>query len=69
MSVKDTVPYNLNDNKWHSITVGRPSKYKHTLLVDDQHLASASTKGDNLHLDLDGILFLGKCLSLSLFLP
>lgn len=68
VSVRDTAPYNLNDNKWHSVTVGRPGKYKHTLLIDDQHLATANTKGDdsNLHLDLDGILFLGKNISVIL---
>ena len=27
----------------------------------DGHFAMASTRGDNYHLDLDGILFLGTC--------
>ena len=35
------------------------SRYRHTLMVDG-HFAMASTRGDNYHLDLDGILFLGK---------
>ena len=33
-------------------------RYRHTLMVDG-HFAMASTRGDNYHLDLDGILFLG----------
>ncbi len=59
ISIKDNAPKALNDNEWHSVTIGRPSKYKHTLLVDS-HLAAANSRGENLHLDLDGILFLGK---------
>ena len=31
---------------------------RHTLMVDG-HIATASNRGDNYHLDLDGILFLG----------
>ena len=59
ISIKDNCPHHLNDNEWHSVTVGRPSKFRHTLLVDS-HLAAANSRGDNnLHLDLDGILFLG----------
>ena len=27
----------------------------------DGHIATATTRGDNYHLDLDGILYLGKC--------
>ena len=37
----------------------RPSKYKHNLLVD-HHLSSANSRGDDIHLDLNGILFLGE---------
>ena len=49
-----------DSNRWHSVSIGRPSRYTHTLLVDEQHLATANIKGPNLHLDLDGILFLGS---------
>ncbi len=49
---------NLSDNKWHTVIIGRPSRYRHTLMVDG-HIATATTRGDNYHLDLDGILFLG----------
>ena len=56
--IKDRSPEPLNDNKWHTVQIGRPSKYKHNLLVD-HHLASQSSRGEDVHLDLDGILFLG----------
>ncbi len=59
VSVRDRSPEPLNDDRWHSVSLGRPSRFSHTLLVDEQHLATANTRGDNLHLDLDGILFLG----------
>jgi hypothetical protein len=50
------------DNKWHWVVIGRPSRYRHTLMVDG-HLATATTRGDNYHLDLDGILHLGNSFS------
>ena len=53
----------LSDNKWHTVIIGRPTRYSHTLMVDG-HIATATTRGDNYHLDLDGILYLGN-LSLS----
>ncbi len=59
ITIKDNAGGTLSDNKWHRVSIGRPSRYKHTLMVDG-HVASASTRGDNFHLDLDGILFLGK---------
>ena len=43
ISIKDNCPYNLNDNQWHTVTVGRPSNYKHTLLVDT-HLSAANSR-------------------------
>ena len=42
ISIKDNCPHNLNDNQWHSVTVGRPTKFKHTLLVDS-HLAASNS--------------------------
>ncbi len=59
ISIKDNAPGDtLADNKWHRVIIGRPSRYKHTLMVDG-HLSTSRTSGDNYHLDLDGILFLG----------
>ena len=69
----------LNDNKWHTVSVARPSQKRHTLLIDEEFLAQAEVKvpkyqhssgglaglvhienEEDLHLDLDGILFLGE---------
>ncbi|XP_071747001.1 neurexin 1 isoform X2 [Lepeophtheirus salmonis] len=58
LRIKDNVQGSLSDNEWHKVVIGRPSRYRHTLMVDG-HIASSSTRGDNYHLDLDGILFLG----------
>lgn len=64
VSLRDAAPSALNDNKWHSVAVGRQHQGgqggQHTLLVDDRHLSKASSVGREMHLDLDGILFLGK---------
>ena len=56
----------LNDNRWHSVTLGRPWLYEHTMLVDDEQHSSqlspvsgSSNAPINLHLDLDGLLFVG----------
>ena len=43
ISIKDNCPYVLNDNQWHTVTVGRPSNYKHTLLVDS-HLSAENSR-------------------------
>ncbi|KAJ6218579.1 hypothetical protein RDWZM_009736 [Blomia tropicalis] len=51
----------LNDNHWHTVTLGRPSLYQHTMLIDDTLMTtSTSTNANrNLHLDLDGLLYFG----------
>ena len=59
INIKNNAAESLADNKWHWVVIGRPSRYRHTLMVDG-HLATATTRGDNYHLDLDGILHLGK---------
>ena len=59
IAIKDNSPKSLSDNQWHSVSIGRPTKEKHTLMVDE-HLAVAKSTGDNIYLDLDGILFLGN---------
>ena len=56
--IKDNSTEALNDNKWHTIHIGRPFKHYHNLVVDHQ-LATKPTQGGDVHLDLDGILFLG----------
>lgn len=38
--------------------LGRPSVKQHTLMVDDM-IATVGSTGSNVHLDLDGLLYLG----------
>ena len=63
INIRDTSIVNVSDNKWHEVSIGRPSRYRHTLMVDG-HITEQNTQGDNYHLDLDGILFLGNFSSL-----
>lgn len=56
--VRSNTRTTLNDNRWHAITIGRPSLRQHTLMVDDM-LATVASTGLNVHLDLEGLLFLG----------
>ena len=59
ITLKDNCTEALNDNKWHTIHIGRPSKNEHNLVVD--HLvATKRIRGGDTTLDLDGILFLGR---------
>ena len=58
IQVRDNTGMSLSDNKWHQVVIGRPSRYKHTMMVDG-HIAETTTRGDNYHLDLDGIMYLG----------
>ncbi|XP_044728406.1 neurexin-1 isoform X1 [Chrysoperla carnea] len=55
---QDNSPKPLNDNRWHSVNIRRPSSKQHTLLVDDI-LTVTESPGINEHIDLDGILYLG----------
>ncbi|XP_065280830.2 neurexin 1 isoform X2 [Dermacentor albipictus] len=48
----------LNDNRWHAVTLGRSSLRQHSLVVDDR-VATVSSPGANVHLDLEGLLYLG----------
>nr|CAD7425077.1 unnamed protein product [Timema monikensis] len=56
--VRDNARNSLNDNKWHAVTIGRPSPKQHTLMVDD-NFAIVTSLGTNENLDLAGILYLG----------
>lgn len=56
--VRDNTRASLNDNKWHTVTVGRPSPKQHTLMVDDT-FSTVTSLGTNEKLDLAGILYLG----------
>jgi neurexin len=56
--VRDSGRASLNDNKWHAVTIGRPTARQHTLLVDD-NFSIVTGLGLNENLDLAGILYLG----------
>ncbi|XP_068083571.1 neurexin 1 [Anabrus simplex] len=56
--VRDNARNSLNDNRWHAVTIGRPSPKQHTLMVDD-NFAIVTSLGTNENLDLAGILYLG----------
>ncbi|XP_063235605.1 neurexin 1 isoform X2 [Bacillus rossius redtenbacheri] len=56
--VRDNARASLNDNRWHAVTVGRPSAKQHSLMVDD-NFAIVTSLGTNENLDLAGILYLG----------
>jgi len=59
VTLKDNSITSLADNKYHSIWIRRPSRYEQMIIVDNYHKVSSSGVGDNYHLNLDGILFLG----------
>ena len=64
--VRDTSRVALNDNKWHSVTVGRPSARQHTLMVDD-NVATVTNNGNNQNMDLQGNFYLGLKMFYSCF--
>ncbi|UXI16541.1 neuronal PAS domain-containing protein 4 [Sarcoptes scabiei] len=50
----------LNDNRWHSVTIGRPSLYQHQMSIDDSLVTvNQSPNRRNLNLDLDELLYFG----------
>lgn len=59
--VRDNNKMALNDNKWHVVTVSRPSSLQHTLMVDD-NIATVTNGGSSDNLDLQGFLYLGEFL-------
>lgn len=65
--VRDSNKMALNDNKWHVVTVSRPTSLQHTLLVDDT-LTTVTSEGSSDTLDLQGFLYLGWCLTFLCFL-
>lgn len=47
----------MNDNRWHTVGIRRPSARQHTLMVDDDIVIATNRGAGNL--ELDGILYLG----------
>jgi len=48
----------MNDNRWHQVSIRRPGPKTHTLTVDDS-FEIISLTGNNMHLELAGILYIG----------
>ncbi|XP_023027641.2 neurexin 1 isoform X2 [Leptinotarsa decemlineata] len=57
VTLRDTVRDHLNDNRWHTVGIRRPSVKQHTLMVDNDIVIAANFGTGNL--ELDGILYLG----------
>ncbi|CAH1124036.1 unnamed protein product [Ceutorhynchus assimilis] len=57
VTLRDTVRSHLNDNRWHTVGIRRPSARQHTLMVDDDIVIATNYGTGNL--ELDGILYLG----------
>ncbi|CAL4079401.1 unnamed protein product, partial [Meganyctiphanes norvegica] len=58
MRLRDNSKGTLNDNKWHTVTVSRPSRNQHSLMVDDNVATSTNSRASE-NLDLQGFLYLG----------
>ncbi|XP_072398533.1 neurexin 1-like [Diabrotica undecimpunctata] len=57
VTLRDNHRTHLNDNRWHTVGIRRPSVKQHTLMVDDDVVIAANLGTGNL--ELDGILYLG----------
>ncbi|XP_063831706.1 neurexin 1-like [Ostrinia nubilalis] len=57
VTMKDKLKNFLNDNRWHTVSVRRPTPKIHTLQVDDD--LEMHTTSSNLMLELDSVLFVG----------
>ncbi|XP_045465239.1 neurexin-1 isoform X1 [Harmonia axyridis] len=57
VTLRDTSRSHLNDNRWHTVGIRRPSAKQHTLMVDDDIVVTSNPGTGNL--ELDGILYLG----------
>lgn len=58
VTIKDKSKVHMNDNRWHSVSIRRPGPKIHSLTVDDT-IETYMTIGNNMHLNLDGILYIG----------
>ncbi|KAK6635116.1 hypothetical protein RUM44_000365 [Polyplax serrata] len=56
--IRDNSKAGLNDNKWHSVAIGRPRVKQHTLQVDDTFVI-VTNPGHHEDLDLTNLLYLG----------
>lgn len=58
ITIRDKARVHMNDNRWHSVSIRRPGPRTHTLIVEDS-IEVYTTTGNNVHLDLEGILYVG----------
>lgn len=58
ITMRDRSRVHMNDNRWHSVTIRRPGPKTHTLIVDDA-IEVVTATGNNMHLELEGILYVG----------
>lgn len=58
ITMRDRGRVHMNDNRWHSVTIRRPGPKTHTLIVDDA-IEVVTATGNNMHLELEGILYVG----------
>uniref|UniRef100_T1GNP4 Laminin G domain-containing protein n=1 Tax=Megaselia scalaris TaxID=36166 RepID=T1GNP4_MEGSC len=58
ITLRDKSRIHMNDNRWHSVSIRRPGPKTHTLVVDDS-LEIITLQGNEMYLELDGILYIG----------
>ncbi|XP_065079227.1 neurexin 1 isoform X3 [Ochlerotatus camptorhynchus] len=58
ITVRDKARIHMNDNRWHSVSIRRPGPKTHTLAVDES-IEIYTASGNNMHLELEGILYVG----------
>ncbi|KAH8243604.1 hypothetical protein KR032_008763 [Drosophila birchii] len=58
VTMRDKSRIHMNDNRWHQVSIRRPGPKTHTLTVDDS-FEIVSLTGNNMHLELAGILYIG----------
>lgn len=58
ITLRDTSRIHMNDNRWHVVSIRRPGPKTHTLIVDDT-IEVYNTPGNNMHMELEGIMYIG----------
>lgn len=58
ITLRDKSRIHMNDNRWHVVSIRRPGPKTHTLIVDDT-IEVYNTPGNNMHMELEGIMYIG----------
>lgn len=58
ITLRDKSRVHMNDNRWHYVSIRRPSAKIHSLIVDDSDEVYVSP-GNSIHLELEGIFYVG----------